>query len=158
MREAADGPQLTVYVPPIDWLPPAPELFQPAVFTLNEARAEGRGPGGATTSTRKRSPRGHGWQLHFRSSQCRACPVRAQCLNPDTHRGRTVLKNDSEARYRAAQQRAPTVAYQEVRREPPRIERKLAALIRWHAGRRVRSRGRRRVKGQSLLRFLEKIV
>jgi hypothetical protein len=151
LSEAVDGPQLTVYVPPIDWLPPAPELFQPDVFTLNEAGDEVRCPGGATTSTRKRSQRGHGWQFHFRSSQCRACPLRAQCLKPGTHRGRTVIKNDYEAQYRAAQQRAQTVAYQEVRREHPRIERKLAELIRWHAGRRVRYRGRPRVKVQYLL-------
>ena len=77
--------------------------------------------------------------------------MRAQCLKPDTQRGRSVIKNDYEAQYRAAQQRAQTVAYQEVRREHPRIERKLAELIRWHAGRRVRYRGRVRVKMQYLL-------
>ena len=38
-----------------------------------------------------------------------------------------------------------------VRREHPRIERKLADLIRWHNGRRVRYRGRLRVKIQYLL-------
>jgi transposase len=151
LSEAADGPQLTVYVPPIDWLPPAPELFQPDVFTLNEAGDEVRCPGGATTGRRKRSQRGHGWQFHFRSSQCRACPLRTQCLKPNTPRGRTVIKNDYEAQYRAAQQRAQTLAYQEVRREHPRIERKLAELLRWHAGRRVRYRGRLRVKVQYLL-------
>ena len=151
LTEAADGPQLTVYVPPIDWTPPAPELFQPDVFTLNEAREEVRCPGGATSRTRKRTRRGHGWQFSFRASQCRTCPLRAQCLKPDTQRGRSVIKNDYEAQYRAAQQRAQTVAYQEVRREHPRIERKLAELIRWHAGRRVRYRGRVRVKMQYLL-------
>ena len=38
LSDAADGPQLTVYVPPIDWTVPAPELFQPEVFTLNATR------------------------------------------------------------------------------------------------------------------------
>jgi len=51
----------------------------------------------------------------------------------------------------AAQQRAQTPAYRAVRREHPRIERKLADLIRWHAGRHVRYRGRGRVKIQYLL-------
>jgi IS5 family transposase len=77
--------------------------------------------------------------------------LRAQCLQPHTRGGRSIIKNDYEAQYRAAQQRAQTVAYHEVRREHPRIERKLADLIRWHNGRRVRYRGRLREKVQYLL-------
>ncbi len=151
LSETADGPQLTVYVPPIDWVPPAPELFQPDAFTLNDAGDEVRCPGGATSRTRKRTRRGHGWRFRFSPAQCQSCPLRAQCLQPNTHGGRSVNKNDYEAQYRAAQQRAQTAAYQEVRREHPRIERKLADLIRWHHGRRVRYRGRLRVKIQYLL-------
>jgi transposase len=151
LGEAADGPQLTVYVPPIDWTPPAPELFQPDAFPLNAAGDGVRCPGGATSSTRKRTRRGHGWQFRFCASQCHACPLRAQCLKPDTQGGRTVIKNDYEAQYRAAQQRAQTPTYKAIRREHPRIERKLAELIRWHDGRRVRYRGRLRVKIQYLL-------
>ena len=37
------------------------------------------------------------------------------------------------------------------RQEHPRIERKLAELVRWHGGRRVRYRGRLRVKMQYVL-------
>jgi transposase len=110
LSEAADGPQLTVYVPPIDWLPPAPELFQPEVFTLNAAGDEVRCPGGATTRTRRRAQRGHGWRFRFSPSQCRTCPLRAQCLKLDTQGGRSVSKHDYEAQYRAAQQRAQTSA------------------------------------------------
>jgi hypothetical protein len=149
LSDAADGPQLTVYVPPIDRFLPAPDLFQPDAFALTADREEVRCPGGATTRTR--SKREHGWKFHFRSTQCRGCPIREQCLRPDARGGRTVIKNDYEAQYRAAQQRAQTGAYQEVRRAHPRIERKLADLIRWHAGRRVRYRGRLRVKVQYLL-------
>ena len=151
LSDAPEGPQLLVYVPPIDWIPPAPELFQPDVFTLNDTRDEVRCPGGATTRRRERAKRRHGWRFRFSPAQCQSCPLRAQCLQPTTRRGRSVIKNDYEAQYQAAQQRAHTVAYQEVRREHPRIERKLADLIRWHNGRRVRYRGRRRVKIQYLL-------
>ncbi len=136
LSEAVNGPQLTVYVPPLDWLPPAPELFQPAAFLLNDAREEVRCPGGATTRNRTRAERGHGWRFAFSIPQCRGCPVRAQCVNPDAQRGRTVIKSDSEAQDQAARQRAQTAAYPAVRREHPRIERKLAELVRWHAGRR----------------------
>jgi len=151
LSEAANGPQLTVYVPPLDWLPPAPELFQPAAFLLNDAKDEVRCPGGATTRNRKRAERGYGWRLAFSFCQCRVCPVRAQCVKPNTQRGRTVIKSDYEAQYQAARQRAQTAAYHAVRREHPRIERKLAELVRWQAGRRVRYRGRLRVKIQYVL-------
>jgi hypothetical protein len=151
LSDDANGPQLTVYVPPLEWLPPAPELFQPAAFLLNEARDEVRCPGGATTRTRKRAERGHGWRFAFSIPQCRACSVRAQCVKPDAQRGRTVIKSDYEAQYHAARQRAQTAEYHAVRREHPRIERKLAELVRWHAGRRVRYRGRLRVKIQYVL-------
>jgi transposase len=151
LSDAVDGPQLTVYVPPIDWRPPAPELFQPDEFTLNAGRDEVQCPGGATSRLRERTARGHGWRFRFASAQCQACPLRPHCLQPATRGGRSVIKTDYEAQYRAAQQRAQTAEYQEVRREHPRIERKLADLIRWHHGRRVRYRGRLRVKVQYLV-------
>ena len=151
LSDAADGPQLTVYVPPIDWTVLAPELFQPEVFILTKAGDEVCCPGGATSRTRKRTRHGHGWRFRFRASQCHACPLRAQCLSPKTTGGRSVTKSDYAAQYHAAQQRAQTAAYQDVRREHPRIERQLADLIRWHHGRRVRYRGRLRVKIQYLL-------
>ena len=151
LSDDVDGPQLTVYVPPIAWTPPGAELFQSTAFTLNDAGTEVRCPGGATTRTRMRAKRGYGWQFRFRATQCHSCPLRAQCLRPTTRGGRTVIKNDYEAQYQAAQQRAQTEAYRAGRREHPRIERKLAELMRWHAGRRVRYRGRLRVKLQYLL-------
>jgi IS5 family transposase len=151
VSDAEEGPQLTVYVPPIDWRVSNPELFPPAAFTLNEAQDEVCCPGGATSRTRKRTRQGHGWRFRFRASQCRACPLRAQCLAPNTTSGRSVTKSDYPAQYHAAQQRAQTAEYHAVRREHPRIERKLAELVRWHGGRRVRYRGRLRVKIQYVL-------
>jgi IS5 family transposase len=138
-------------VTPIDWTVSAPELFHPEVFTLNEARDEVRCPGGATSRTRKRTRHGHGWRFRFRAAQCQACALRAQCRAPTTTGGRSVTKSDYIAQYHVAQQRAQTTEYHAVRREHPRIERKLADLIRWHNGRRVRYRRRLRVKIQYLL-------
>src|SRR5262249_55109241 len=151
LSDNANGPQSTAYVPPLAWLPPAPGLFQPAAFILNDTRDEVRCPGGATTRNRKRAERGHGWRFAFSIPQCRACAVRTQCVKPDAQRGRTVIKSDYEAQYQRARQWAQTAAYQAVRRGHPRIERKLAELVRWHGGRRVRYRGRLRVKLQDVL-------
>jgi transposase len=151
LSEAEDGPQLTVYVPPIDWKTGPPELFAPTAFTLTETQDEVCCPGGVRSRWRKRTRHGHGWQIRFRAAQCGGCPLRTQCISPQTRGGRTVTKSDYAEHYQVAQQRAQTPEYRAVRREHPRIERKLAELVRWHAARRVRYRGRLRVKIQYLL-------
>jgi len=153
LKELSDdplGPQLTVYVPPYQWPGSAPELFKPEDFILDERGEELSCPGGQRTRSQGRAPHKHGRQFFFRQSQCAQCPLRAQCLKPETKR-RTVIKNDYEEQYRAAEQRAQTAEYKNVRKEHPKIERKLAEMIRWHEGRRVRYRGRLRVKIQYLL-------
>ena len=85
LSDAADGPQVTVYVPPIDWMLPAPELFQPEVFTLNAAGDEVCCPGGATSRTRKRTRQGHGWRFRFRASQCQRVSVTRAVSLPADH-------------------------------------------------------------------------
>lgn len=145
------GPRLTVYVPPKEQPPRHPELFQPEDFTLNEAGDQLSCPAGQTTSMRYRDDKDHGWQFRFSPKQCRECPLRARCLTPGARRGRTVSKNDFQAQYRAAQQRATTDEYNQIRKEHPAIERKLNELVRWHDGRRVRYRGRLRAKVQYLI-------
>ena len=61
------------------------------------------------------------------------------------------MVNDYAAEYTAARQKATTPAYQQVRREHPAIERKLAEMVRQHDGRRARYRGRARTRIQYLL-------
>jgi transposase len=151
LSDDADGPQVTVYVPPKEQPPPYPELFQADAFTLNEAGDELRCPQGETTRTRYRNGNDHGWQYHYSTKQCRDCPLRAQCLAPSSRNARKVSKNDFQAQYKAAQQRATTEEYQQIRKEHPAIERKLNELVRWHNGRRVRYRGRLRAKVQYLI-------
>lgn len=145
------GPQLTVYVPPKEQPPRHPELFQSEAFTLNEAGDEVSCPNGERTRTRNRDGKDHSWVYHFRASQCRDCPLRGQCLAPGNKRGRQVSKNDFQAQYKAAQERATTDEYNQIRKEHPAIERKLNELVRWHDGRRVRYRGRLRAKVQYLI-------
>jgi IS5 family transposase len=65
--------------------------------------------------------------------------------------GRQVNKNDYQAQYDTARQRATTDDYQQIRQAHPAIERKLNELVRWHDGRRVRYRGRLRVQVQYLI-------
>jgi hypothetical protein len=72
---------------------------------------------------------------------------------PSKH-GRTVHKNDYEAEYLAARALAETEAYAEVRQAHPKIERKLAEMVRFHGGRRTRYRGAWQVAIQYLLTAL----
>jgi len=138
-------------VPPKpDWSA-APELYQPEDFKLNQAGDEVRCPNGETTGTRYRDGKDHAWVYYFRAAKCRACPLRANCLKPENRNGRKVSKNDFQAQYKAAKQRATTNEYKQIRKEHPAIERKLNELVRWHAGRHVRYRGLMRVKVQYLM-------
>ena len=151
LSDDAAGPQLTVYVPPKEAPPRHPELYQPDDFQLNQAGDELRCPQGATTRTRYRDTLDHGWVYYFSAQPCRACPLRGQCLAAGNKRPRKVSKNDFRVQYQAAQARATTDEYQQIRQEHPAIERKLNELVRWHDGRRVRYRGRLRASVQYLL-------
>ncbi len=151
LSDDADGPQLTVFVPPKKQPPRYPDLFQTEDFPINQAGDEVACPNGETTCTRNRDGKNHGWIYHFRQSQCSDCPLRSQCLPAQNRGPRKVSKNDFQPQYEVARQRATTTEYKKVRQQHPAIERKLNELVRWHNGRRVRYRGRLRVKVQYLL-------
>ena len=56
--------------------------------------------------------------------------MRDQCLvNPEA-KSRTVVKNEYEAEYKAAQAKTQTPEYAKVRKEHPAIERKISELVR----------------------------
>ncbi len=146
-----EGLNLEVIVPPTE---PAPAGgYPPEAFALDAAGLTLTCPAGQTTASRVRNEKDTGWEYRFRASQCRSCPLRPQCLaEPETTTGgRTVIKNDHEATYRAAREKAQTPRYQEVRRQHPRVERKLGELVRWHGARRARYRGTAKVLIQGLL-------
>ena len=154
LRDLTDpaGLNLEVFTPPSEVTPPT--LFGPERFSLTVLNDVPTltCPAGQTTQARKRSRHDTSWKYSFRKRQCAGCALREQCLeNPRSSKGRTVTKNDYEAEYRAAQAKAQTLAYAEVRRQHPAIERKLAELVRRHDLRHARYRGRAQVWYQSLL-------
>jgi IS5 family transposase len=65
--------------------------------------------------------------------------------------GRTVRKNDYDAEYQRARQKATTVEYEEVRLEHPKVERKLGEVMNRHGGRRARYWGTGKVLVQELM-------
>jgi len=152
LRELTDPESLNleVFVPSPQGRPP--EQFAPELFTLNAEGTVLTCPAGQTTGPWKRNKLDTGTVYRFSRTTCAACPLREKCLEkPDQKQGRTVLKNDYEAEYRAAQAKAKTEQYQHVRKEHPRIERKIADMVRWHGARRARYRGRPSVCLQGLL-------
>jgi hypothetical protein len=146
-----EGLDLEVIVPPTE---PAPTVgFPPEAFALDAAGQELTCPAGTTTQSRSRNDKDTGWRYRFGAARCAGCPLRAQCLaQPETTGGgRTVIKNDHEATYRAAREKAKTPRYREVRAQHPKVERKLGELARWHDGRHARYWGRSKVLIQELL-------
>jgi len=153
IRELEDpaGLGLTVYAPPP--VPTRAEGFFPAEqFTLDEKGEVLTCPAGEETNQRAPNSHGTGWRFQFRRSQCAACPLLGQCMAslPAKH-GRTVVKNDYQAEYKRLKERAQTERYGEVRREHPKVERKLSEIVQQHGGRQTRYQGRWRVKIQYLL-------
>ena len=113
LSDAADGPQLTVYVPPIDWLPPAPELFQPDVFTLNDGEGGSAVSGGSDEPDAGAHPARARLALPFSPAQCQPCPLRAQCLQPATRGGAVSSRMITR----------PSIGRRSSGRRPPRIRR-----------------------------------
>ena len=145
------GLNLEVIVPPIEPTPSGG--FPPEAFALDADQAKLTCPAGQTTQTRERNANDTGWKYRFAARQCAGCPLRGQCMaKPETTTGgRTVIKNDYEATYRAAREKAKTLRYQEVRRQHPKVERKLGELARWHKARHARYWGTPKVLIQALL-------
>lgn len=154
LRELQDpqGLNLEVTVPP-PAEPAAAGRFGPERFSLEvlDGREVLRCPAGQRTSTRERNTNDTGYKYRFAAKTCAACPLRGQCVGPETKGGRRVIKNEYEKEYQQARAHARTARYREVRRQHRRVERKLAELVRWHGGRRARFRGRGRVLVQFLV-------
>jgi transposase len=151
LRELTDseGLNLEVFTPPTERVPLS--VFSTDQFKLSDDGKTLTCPAGQTTQNHERNQNGTGRKFRFAKKQCSGCPLRDQCLaNPQT-RSRTVVKNDYEAEYQAAQAKAQTPEYAKVRKEHPAIERKLSELVRRHDLRHARYRGLPKVLRQALL-------
>jgi hypothetical protein len=157
LRELKDpkGLGLVVCVPPRDWAMAVQSYFAASDFHLTADGLTLVCPAEEETQTRYRNGLDTSWHYQFTLRQCRACPLLGQCMEKlPTARGRQVNKNDYDVEYQAAREFAQTQAYTQVRQLHPKIERKLAEIIRYHAGRRTRFRGSWQVAIQYLLTTL----
>jgi transposase len=151
LRELTDptGLNLEVFTPPTERIPLT--VFGPEEFTLSADRTTLTCPAGQTTRMHERNTNDTGVKFRFSKNQCGGCALREQCLSHPQAKSRSVIKNDYEVEYRAAQAQAQTPAYAQVRKEHPAIERKLSELVRWHELRHARYRGLSKVRRQALL-------
>jgi len=62
-----------------------------------------------------------------------------------------VTKNEYEAEYERARQKATTPQYAAVRREHPAIERKLNEIVRHHHGRKAKDWGQAKIRMQQMM-------
>ncbi len=151
LRELTDpeGLNLEVFTPPRQRVPLT--VFSPEQFLRSDDGKTLTCPAGQTTTNYERSPSGSGVKFRFSKKQCGPCPLREQCLAKAEAKSRTVIKNDYEAEYRAAQEKSQTPEYAKIRKEHPAIERKLAEMARRHDLRHARYRGLQKVRRQALL-------
>jgi transposase len=148
LRELTDpkGLHVEVFTPLTERIPLM--VYGPEQFTLSPDSATLTCPAGQTTTTYERNTNDTGVKFRFSKKQCTGCALREQCMADPKTRSRTVVKNDYEPEYRAAQAKARTPEYAKVRKEHPAIERKLSELVRRHDIRHARYRGLSKVLRQ----------
>jgi len=135
-----EGLALDLYVPPVRQ--PETKYFAAEEFQEDASQGSLTCPAGQSTARRERNRHDTGWKYRFPGEVCAGCPLRDRCIQrPSATTGRTVIKNEYEPQYRAMRAKAETAEYAAVRREHPKIERKLSELARRHRARRARYRG-----------------
>jgi hypothetical protein len=145
---APAGLGVEVFVPP----PPEPietPFCRPEACVLDAPRGVVTCPGGQQTATKERRANDTGWKLVCARRQGAGCARHAWCLATlPQQKGRRVIKHDDQAEDDAARERATPAPYAAGRQPHPRLERQLAAIVRYHKGRRCRYRGQWRVQVQ----------
>jgi hypothetical protein len=155
LRELEDPEGLAVNT----FAPPKQEasstLFTPNDFVEDSERRRVTCPAGQCSHYRQRDARDRGWIHRFQRTTCQDCPLLSRCMKKPPALGgpfgRTVCKNDYEAEYRRARQKATTPEYEAVRAEHPQVERKLGEMLNRHGGRRANYWGIEKVLIQELM-------
>jgi IS5 family transposase len=127
---------LTLYEKPTD-------LFTPERFQLSNDGLVLTCPHGQTTSVAYRSGSGEGRVFRFFGFQCRDCPLWAQCRSqkPGSKAMRQVFISDYRPYLEAARAYNQTDAFKADMKRRPKVERIIAALVRYNGARRARRRG-----------------
>jgi len=120
-------------------------------FKLSEDGSQTICPAGEYSQYKQRDEAKHVDSYRFNTESCHACVLKNQCIKPDQKFGRSVSINDYRREYEMVRNRAQTDEYFEVKKQHPKVERRLGELINRHGGRRARYRGTTRVLVQQTI-------
>ena len=118
--------------------------FTPDRFQLSEDDTTLICPNEQTTTLAYRSGSGDGRLFRFLGVQCRDCPLWAHCRTqqPGSKRCRQVFVSDYRREVEAARRYNATAAFKLDMQQRPRVERIIAALVRYNGARTARRRGK----------------
>jgi IS5 family transposase len=120
-------------------------------FDLSDDEAHVTCPAGEESQYKQRDNSRHTNAFRFNKQTCDGCELKEQCITPDQKFGRSVRKNDYQPEYDMIRERAASPEYAAIKKEHPRVERRLAMIVVRHDGRRARYRGLDRVLSQNLI-------
>ena len=146
--ESEDGPNVNVFVPPKEQSNGG--KYTSNEFELSEDGTHATCPAGEQSQYKQRDEGKHTTSYRFPTDTCHACPLMNQCIGPKQKFGRSVRKNDYQPEYDMVRTRAQAAEYADVKRDHPKVERRLGELINRHGGRRARYRGTARVLIQQI--------
>jgi IS5 family transposase len=118
-------------------------LFTPERFQLSEDGTQLTCPNSQSTAIAYRSGSGDGRVFRFLGPQCRDCPLWAQCRSqkPGSKAMRQVFISDYRPQIEAARAYNQTDAFKADMKRRPKVERIIAALVRYNGARQARRRG-----------------
>jgi IS5 family transposase len=133
----------TQLVAPLSLYEKHTELFTPERFQLSDEGKTLTCPHGQTTTVAYRSGSGDGRVFRFLGFQCRDCPLWTQCRSQklNSKAMRQVFISDYRPEIEAARAYNQTPAFKADMRRRPKVERIIAALVRYNGARRARRRG-----------------
>lgn len=147
--ESEEGPNVEVFVPPKTQSNGG--KFTTEKFELSDDGSHMACPAGKASQYKQRDNRRRATAYRFNTETCHSCPLKNRCIDPKQKHGRTVHRSDYEPEYEKVRERSQTEQYAAVKREHPKVERRLGELINRHGGRRARYRGLPRVFVQQIL-------
>ena len=147
--ESEEGPNVKAFVPPKAQSNGG--KFTADQFELSEDGSHMTCPAGEQSQYRQRDNRREATAHRFPTEACHSCLLMNQCIDAKQKHGRTVHRSDYEMEYERVRERSRTEEYAEVKREHPKVERRLGELVNRHGARRARYRGLAKVFVQEVL-------
>lgn len=147
--ESAEGPNVEVFVPAKAQTNGG--KFTTEAFQLSDDGSHMTCPAGEQSQYKQRDNKRQATAYRFNTDTCHSCPLMNRCIERDQKHGRTVHRSDYEPEYEKVRQRSQTEQYAAVKREHPKVERRLGELVNRHGARRARYRGLPRVFVQQIL-------